>query len=85
MDYKFFPEPNIPPIRLDAAWIKDIQDNMEELPDERKARYMHDYALKEYDADVLVANRELSNFFDEVCQETCATTMKWATGYVWKT
>ena len=70
VDYKFFPEPNIPPIRLDAAWIKDIQDNMEELPDERKARYMHDYALKEYDADVLVANRELSNFFDEVCQYT---------------
>ena len=70
VDYKFFPEPNIPPIRLDAAWIKDIQDNMEELPDERKAHYMHDYALKEYDADVLVANRELSNFFDEVCQYT---------------
>ena len=36
VDYKFFPEPNIPPIRLDAAWIKDIQDNMEELPEEIK-------------------------------------------------
>ena len=70
VDYKFFPEPNIPPIRLDAAWIKDIQEHMEELPDERKARYMSDYALKEYDADVLVANRELSNFFDAVCQHT---------------
>ncbi|MCB6567162.1 hypothetical protein LI169_19120, partial [Desulfovibrio desulfuricans] len=47
-----------------------MQDNKEELPDERKARYMRDYALKEYDADVLVAYRELSNFFDEVCQYT---------------
>lgn len=70
VDYKFFPEPNIPPIRLDDAWIKDIQEHMEELPDERKARYQNDYGLKEYDADVLVANKELSNFFDAVCAHT---------------
>ena len=70
VDYKFFPEPNITPIRLSAEWIKDIQEHMEELPDERKARYMKDFSLKEYDADVLVANRELSNFFDEVCKYT---------------
>lgn len=70
VDYKFFPEPNITPIRLSAEWIRDIQEHMEELPDERKARYMKDFSLKEYDADVLVANRELSNFFDEVCKYT---------------
>ena len=70
VDYKFFPDPNIPPIRLDAQWIKDIQDNMEELPDERKARYMDSYGLKEYDASVLVNNRELGDFFDEVCKYT---------------
>lgn len=70
VDYKFFPEPNITPIRLSEAWIKDIQEHMDELPDERKARYMSEYALKEYDADVLVANRDLSNFFDEVCKHT---------------
>lgn len=46
VDYKFFPEPNIPPIRLDAAWIKDIQEHMEELPDERKARYMSRLCIK---------------------------------------
>lgn len=70
VDYKFFPDPNITPIRLDDAWIKDIQDAMEELPDERKARYMSDYGLKDYDAGVLVANRELGDFFDEVCKYT---------------
>lgn len=70
VDYKFFPEPNITPIRLSAEWIRDIQEHMEELPDERKARYMKYFSLKEYDADVLVANRELSNFFDEVCKYT---------------
>ena len=70
VDYKFFPEPNIPPIRLDAAWIKDIQEHMEELPDERKARYMKENGLKEYDASVLVANRDLGDFFDAVCEHT---------------
>ena len=66
VDYKFFPEPNIFPIRLSDAWIKDIQDNMEELPDARKARYMSENGLSDYDAGVLVANRELSDFYDAV-------------------
>lgn len=70
VDYKYFPDPNIPPIRLDASWIKDIQEHLPELPDERKERYMNDYGLSEYDASVLVNNRELAQFFDEVCQNT---------------
>ncbi len=70
VDYKYFPEPNIFPIRLDAAWIKEIQDNMEELPDDRKERFMNEYGLNNYDASVLVANRELSDFYDEVCKYT---------------
>ncbi len=72
VDYKFFPEPNIFPIRLSDAWIKDIQDNMEELPDARKARYMSENGLSDYDAGVLVANRELSDFYDAVCKHTSA-------------
>ena len=63
VDYKYFPEPNIFPIRLDAQWVKDIQDNLEELPDQRKARYMSDFGLNDYDAGVLVATRELADFF----------------------
>lgn len=72
VDYKFFPEPNITPIRLSDAWIREIQDNMEELPDERKARYMEQNELSAYDADVLVSNRELSDFYDEVIKYTKA-------------
>lgn len=70
VDYKYFPDPNIPPIRLDENWIKDIQEHLPELPDERKERYMSAYGLSEYDASVLVNNRELAQFFDEVCQNT---------------
>lgn len=70
VDYKFFPEPNITPIRLSDAWIKEVQDSMDELPDERKQRYVTNFGLSDYDADVLVANRELSNFYDCVIKDT---------------
>lgn len=70
VDYKYFPEPNIPPIRLDDAWIKDIQNHLPELPDARKTRYMDAYGLNDYDANVLVNNRELAEFFDVVCKNT---------------
>lgn len=72
VDYKFFPEPNITPIRLSDEWISEIQENMEELPDERKSRYMGQNELSAYDADVLVSNRELSDFYDEVIKHTKA-------------
>lgn len=67
VDYKFFPEPNILPIRLDQDWIKHIQANLGELPDERKKRYVEAYKLSSTDADILIASKELSDFYDEVC------------------
>jgi len=70
VDYKYFPEPNILPIRLNEAWIKEIQDHLPELPDARKERYMSSYGLNDYDAGVLVANRDLAQFYDEVCKHT---------------
>ena len=65
VDYKFFPEPNIFPIRLDANWIKNIQNSMPELPEERKARYTNDFGLNEHDINVLIANKEVGDFFEE--------------------
>ena len=70
VDYKYFPEPNIFPIQLDLDWVKSIQDNLEELPDARLARFMKDYELSEYDASVLVADREMADFFEEVLKST---------------
>ena len=70
VDYKYFPEPNIFPIQLDLDWVKSIQDNLEELPDARLARFMKDYELSEYDASVLVSNREMADFFEEVLKST---------------
>lgn len=70
VDYKFFPEPNIPPIRLTDAWIKQIQDSLPELPEARRARYSKEFGLSAYDINVLIANKELAEFFEEV-MKTC--------------
>lgn len=68
VDYKFFPEPNIFPIRLDDAWIKDIQDTMPELPEARKERYAKEYGLSDHDISILIGNKEMSEFFETVMQ-----------------
>lgn len=65
VDYKYFPEPNIFPIQLDPAWIEEVQNSLEELPDARKARFMKDYGLSEYDAGVLVNAPEMADFYEE--------------------
>ena len=70
VDYKFFPEPNIFPIRLDAEWIKKIQDSMPELPAARADRYAKEYGLSRHDIDLLIANKELSEYFEKVMQHT---------------
>lgn len=69
VDYKFFPEPNIFPIQLDLNWIKSIQENLPELPNEKKARYVADYGLNEYDANVIVSNKDACACFETLVVE----------------
>lgn len=70
VDYKFFPEPNIFPIRLSDEWIKEIQENMPELPQARKARYESEYGLSDHDIGILIANKEMSDYFETVTKYT---------------
>lgn len=70
VDYKFFPEPNIFPIRLSDEWIRDIQENMPELPQARKARYESEYGLSDHDIGILIANKEMSDYFETVTKYT---------------
>ena len=70
VDYKFFPEPNIFPIRLSDEWIKDIQDHMPELPEARKERYSKEYGLSAHDIAILISNKEMSEYFEEVMKFT---------------
>ena len=70
VDYKFFPEPNIFPIRLSDEWIRDIQDNMPELPQARKERYKSEYGLSDHDIGILISNKEMSDYFETVTKFT---------------
>lgn len=70
VDYKFFPEPNIFPIRLSDEWIRKIQENMPELPQDRKARYESEYGLSDHDIRILIANKEMSDYFETVTKYT---------------
>lgn len=63
VDYKYFPEPNIPPVLLAQAWIDSIRAALPELPDARFARYKN-LGLNDYDAGQLIQNKAISDFFD---------------------
>jgi aspartyl-tRNA(Asn)/glutamyl-tRNA(Gln) amidotransferase subunit B len=65
VDYKYFPEPNLPPIALDPTWLASIQAALPELPAARKARY-RELGLSDYDATTLTANKALADFFERV-------------------
>jgi aspartyl-tRNA(Asn)/glutamyl-tRNA(Gln) amidotransferase subunit B len=53
-DYRYFPEPDLPPLDISAAWIEEIRAALPELPEARKARFVRDLGLSDYDADVIV-------------------------------
>ncbi|MBL6804131.1 MAG: Asp-tRNA(Asn)/Glu-tRNA(Gln) amidotransferase subunit GatB [Pseudomonadales bacterium] len=63
-DYRYFPEPDLLPIVIDDAYIEAIRATLPELPDRRAARFVSDYGLSEYDAGVLVATREMADYFE---------------------
>jgi len=65
-DYRYFPDPDLLPLELSPALVEDLRQNLPELPDEKKSRFMRDYALSAYDADVLVAERDAAEYFDVV-------------------
>ncbi|HUI15997.1 MAG TPA: Asp-tRNA(Asn)/Glu-tRNA(Gln) amidotransferase subunit GatB [Xanthobacteraceae bacterium] len=65
-DYRYFPDPDLLPLELSPSLVAELQKNLPELPDEKKARFMRDFALSTYDADVLVAEREMAEYFESV-------------------
>jgi aspartyl-tRNA(Asn)/glutamyl-tRNA(Gln) amidotransferase subunit B len=67
-DYRYFPDPDLLPLEIEQAWVDDIAASLPELPDAKKARFVADYGMTEYDADVLTAEAENAAFFEEVAQ-----------------
>jgi aspartyl-tRNA(Asn)/glutamyl-tRNA(Gln) amidotransferase subunit B len=65
-DYRYFPEPDLLPLEITPAWIREIEGRVPELPARMLARFMEQYGLSEYDAGVLVADRELVVYYEKV-------------------
>ena len=65
-DYRYFPEPDLLPVILDEDFIKSVKDLMPELSEEKEKRFIREYKLSDYDANVLSVDPNLSNFFEEV-------------------
>ena len=68
-DYRYFPEPDLMPINLSEEYIQNIKENLPELPENRKARYIEEMNLPEYDAGIITSSKALSDFFEAASKE----------------
>jgi aspartyl-tRNA(Asn)/glutamyl-tRNA(Gln) amidotransferase subunit B len=64
-DYRYFPEPDLVPLRVSEAWLERIRESMPELPADKRKRFVESYGLREYDAQVLTATRAISDYFEK--------------------
>ena len=65
-DYRYFPEPDLPPLVVEPAWVEEIRSALPELPEARKARFRDAYGLSEYDADVIVRLTNAAAYFEDM-------------------
>lgn len=73
-DYRFFPEPDIPPLVISEEWIGSTRDKVPELPIARKNRFVDEWGLNDYDANLLTAARSTADYFEKVCTGVQAST-----------
>jgi aspartyl-tRNA(Asn)/glutamyl-tRNA(Gln) amidotransferase subunit B len=81
-DYRYFPEPDLIPLRVSAAWLEQIRGTVPELPADKRNRFVTGYGLREYDAGVLTATREISRYFEKTAQSAGDPRLaaNWVTG-----
>ncbi|GCF08255.1 Asp-tRNA(Asn)/Glu-tRNA(Gln) amidotransferase subunit GatB [Dictyobacter arantiisoli] len=65
-DYRYFPEPDLPPLIIDHTWVEEIRSQLAELPDTRRVRYQDEYALSEQDANVLTEDKPVGDYFEQI-------------------
>ncbi len=81
-DYRYFPEPDLVPLRISEHWLNEVRDAMPELPARKRARFLQEYGLREYDAGVLTATRAASEYFETAAKISGdpRTTANWVMG-----
>ncbi|MBK8418416.1 Asp-tRNA(Asn)/Glu-tRNA(Gln) amidotransferase subunit GatB [Candidatus Villigracilis saccharophilus] len=82
-DYRYFPEPDLPPLQLDRTWIDSIKDQLPELPDAKTARFISDFKLTPSEAQLLTSEQTLANYFESIVaksKSTAKTIHSWIAG-----
>jgi len=81
-DYRYFPDPDLLPVVLDDEYINRVRQTLPELPDQKKNRFVSEYALSAYDASVLTSSRELADYFEHVVKgsKEAKLTANWIIG-----
>jgi aspartyl-tRNA(Asn)/glutamyl-tRNA(Gln) amidotransferase subunit B len=81
-DYRYFPEPDLPPVIVDAKWIADIKATMPALPNELHRKFTKEFGLSEYDAGVLTESKPVALYFNELtsCTKNYKAASNWVTG-----
>jgi aspartyl-tRNA(Asn)/glutamyl-tRNA(Gln) amidotransferase subunit B len=81
-DYRYFPDPDLLPLVIDADWIEGIKKSLPELPDQKKKRFMDQFELPSYDADLLTSDRELADYFEDCVRifQQPKTVSNWVMG-----
>ncbi|MFN3820930.1 MAG: Asp-tRNA(Asn)/Glu-tRNA(Gln) amidotransferase subunit GatB [bacterium] len=82
-DYRYFPEPDLVPLYISAQWREEIASQIPELPHQRRERYIHSFNIKFSDADLLVSDRSISDFFQDLIEKEqvdVASAVRWVTG-----
>jgi aspartyl-tRNA(Asn)/glutamyl-tRNA(Gln) amidotransferase subunit B len=81
-DYRYFPEPDLVPLRVSQAWLGRIREEMPELPADKRRRFVESYGLREYDAGVLTATRAVSDYFEKAAAASGdpRTAANWVAG-----
>src|SRR5205823_5664626 len=75
-DYRYFPEPDLPPLLLSRAWVEELRAQLPELPDARRARYMSEYGLSAQDANVLTEDKGLGDYFEQVLAASLVSDLR---------
>jgi aspartyl-tRNA(Asn)/glutamyl-tRNA(Gln) amidotransferase subunit B len=81
-DYRYFPEPDLVPLRVSEHWLNEIRHKLPELPADRRERFVTEYGLREYDAQVLTLTRETGDYFETAVKVSgdARTTANWVNG-----
>ena len=64
-DYRYFPEPDLPPVTISREWVEEVRKKLPELPEARRDRFISQYALPKYDADLLTGSKAMADYFEE--------------------